>query len=77
MALFPLDPLDALTSTRVYNTDSISNQLNRRPEVLVTALNMHDLQLEHLDVDVSRVRRGLMLLLILLERVSIFRSVVR
>jgi hypothetical protein len=41
------------------------------------ALNIHDLGLEHLDVDVSRVRRGLMLLLILVERVSIYFSVVR
>jgi hypothetical protein len=39
------------------------------------ALNIHDLALEHLDVDVSRVRRGLMLLLILVERVSISCSV--
>jgi hypothetical protein len=35
--------------------------------VLVTALNMHDLGSEHLDVDVSRVRRGIMLLLILVK----------
>jgi hypothetical protein len=44
--------------------------------VLVTALNMHDLGSEHLDVDVS-VRRGLMLLLILVKRVIISCSVVR